>query len=277
MFTIGSDPEFFITNGAGSVVPIVGLLGGTKEEPFQLGGGFAYQEDNVMAEYNIPPATDYQTFANHIVHGRSLALNKVRETYPKAAASKQSSVLFSQEHLATPQAQMFGCSPDFNAYEQGRPLPRINPELLMRGTSAWRFAGGHIHLGYKDALTWQVPEFVVAAMCDLLISIPMIVNGFDEQGERRRFYGSPGRFRPTKYGIEYRTLSNKWTMTERSAMIAGLCALNTMHELARGEAHIRAVYNEMPWHDVRRTISNEDMGEARRLRDHFRAYGLEAA
>ena len=132
-------------------------------------------------------------------------------------------------------------------------------------------------MGYKDSLDWRVPEFVVAALCDLQISVPMIARGYDTQGERRRFYGSPGRFRPTPYGLEYRSLSNKWTFSDRSAMTAGLCALHVMNTLARGEQEVRRIYNDMPWEDVRRAIQTEDIALADSLRHYVRQQGLEAA
>ena len=71
MFTIGADPEFFIQKYDGTMQPIVGLLGGTKDKPIAVQGarkGFAVQEDNVMAEYNIPPTAHADQFADSARH-----------------------------------------------------------------------------------------------------------------------------------------------------------------------------------------------------------------
>jgi hypothetical protein len=279
MFTIGADPEFFIQKYDGTMQPIVGLLGGTKDKPIAVQGarkGFAVQEDNVMAEYNIPPTAHADQFAEFINLGRVYALNMIRTREPNVDVFYDCAAEFTQPQLATPQAQTFGCSPDFDAYAQGAPLPRISPAALTTPEGgAWRFAGGHIHLGYRDSLGWQVPDFVVATLCDLLISIPMIAHGFDPQGMRRQFYGTPGRYRPTAYGIEYRTLGNKWTLSQKFSQWAAFSAFKVMDLLNRGEGEVRRVYNDMPWQDVGAAIANEDAAEASALRQFVRNYGLE--
>lgn len=279
MFTIGADPEFFIQTGKDGLMPIVGLLGGTKGSPLPVRGyrGYGLQEDNVMAEYNIPPCTDHYTFAECISTGRELVLQRLRAKLPDVAAYPSCAAMFSNEQLDNPQAQMFGCSPDFDAYNMGAPLPRINPKSLTTDSGAWRFSGGHIHLGYKDTLTWEVPDFVVAALCDLMISVSLISYGFDTQGERRRWYGSPGRYRPTSYGIEYRTLGNGWTMNSKYSVYAGMAAFSVMSALTRGEQEIRRIYNDAPWQDVRRAIADEDRTLSRQLRQYAADLGLEVA
>lgn len=277
MFTIGADPEFFITvDGGASVLPIIGLLGGTKEKPIAIGdNGFAVQEDNVMAEYNVPPVADPHSFADVVVRGRQYAIQRLRKALPGVQAYQNCAAFLPEPLLAHPQAQTFGCSPDFNAYEQGAPLPRIQPEQLTGEGGAWRFAGGHVHLGYRDELGWECPEFVVATLCDLLIGLPAIVHGMDEQGVRRQFYGSPGRYRPTRYGIEYRTLGNTWTMSARSALHVGSMAFSVFRVLNMGEKEVRRIYNEMPWTDVRRAIATADGTLAYQLRDYASDYGVE--
>lgn len=278
MFSIGSDPEFFISmDGGMTPYPIVGMLGGTKGKPLPVKGrpGYGMQEDNVMAEYNVPPTYDSGSFAETIVMGRALVLDRLTRNHPTVTLYSGCSAFMPHEHLTTPQAKTFGCSPDFYAYSQGAPLPRINPEVLSEPDGEWRFAGGHVHLGYKDSLDWAPPDFVVAALCDLLISIPMIGYGMDTQGKRRQFYGSPGRYRPTKYGIEYRSLSNAWTMHPRHARNVGQATMNVFQTLLRGEKELRRIYNDMPWHDIRAAIETEQQSLARQLRDFILDSGIE--
>jgi len=66
--TLGSDPEFFITDKQGRLKSIIGLLGGTKDEPRWIDdfGEFKVQEDNVAAEYNIPPCNSKLEFITAI-------------------------------------------------------------------------------------------------------------------------------------------------------------------------------------------------------------------
>lgn len=273
--TIGADPEFFICNHKdAAVVPIIGLLGGTKDAPTKIGTtGFAVQEDNVMAEYNIPPSSDAYLFGSYIVQGRQLAMEIVRKNRKGTDVGGNCAYLLTDAQLRHPQAQTFGCSPDFDAYQQGRPLPRIQPKALyVEGQGAWRFAGGHVHLGYsKDTFGWEPPPFVVAAMCDVFLSIPAITYGMDDQGERRKHYGSPGRYRPTPYGIEYRTLGNRWTMHERHATSIAFMCQNLANEFRKGEDRIRQLYNDLPWADIRKAISSGDQDECQALRSHCRS------
>lgn len=280
MFTIGADPEFFIRSMVtGQVTPIVGLLGGTKDRPIPVAGarqGFAVQEDNVMAEYNIPPTGDYTTFAEYIQQGRRYALNMLRRNDPELESHGACAAMFTDAQLSTPQAQMFGCSPDFDAYAQGAPLPRISPQALYVQGGAMRFAGGHVHLGYRGDITWDVPDFVVATLCDLLISVPILAYGYDPQQDRRKFYGTPGRYRPTRYGIEYRTLGNSWTMSAKVSQYVGMASMSVMNTLAKGEGEVRRIYNDMPWQDIRTAVAAEDMATCVSLRSFARGYGLEA-
>ena len=83
-----------------------------------------------MAEYNIPASSDHNTFAAHIARGRDSILAHLSEKYPGMYELDYApSRLFPAALLDTPQAKMFGCSPDFNAYDLGAPIPRIDPDV----------------------------------------------------------------------------------------------------------------------------------------------------
>jgi hypothetical protein len=113
----------------------------------------------------------------------------------------------------------------------------------------------------------DIPHYVVAAMCDVLIGLPSIE--FDMQGARRRFYGQAGRYRPTKYGIEYRVLSNWWTVSGNDAYMAGSWAFHTMRFLTQASAvEVRKLFNEIPWGEVRHAINYENVDRARVLYDY---------
>ena len=66
-----------------------------------------------MAEYNIPATTDYVHFADIVQQGRQYALAYIQQRRPDAMPYLGCSALFSSEQLDNPQAQTFGCSPDF--------------------------------------------------------------------------------------------------------------------------------------------------------------------
>lgn len=271
--TIGADPEFFIRRvDNGAVVPICGLLGGTKGKPVAV-GHYGVQEDNVMAEYNIPPTNDYTLFATHVSRGRDAVIRHLNKAHPGMYEPLLygNAVAFPLSDLSHPQAMTFGCSPDFDGYAMGAPNPRIPPESLVDGSAAWRFAGGHVHLGYKEKAN-LVPEYIAAQFADLFIGLSVLA--FDKQGKRRQFYGTPGRYRPTPYGIEYRTLSNFWTFNTDYSYSVGMSAIALGHFLTGSVDDIRAAWNEIPWMDVRRAIENEDANLGVQLRSYAQSLGI---
>jgi hypothetical protein len=251
MRTIGADPELFVRDiNTGGVVPICGMIGGTKSEPIPMEdrpSGYAVQEDNVMLEFNIPASSSSRHFMQSIRLGLESIANLIRIRNLPIELDYANARLFSQEQLQHPQAAEFGCSPDFNGYQMGKPFRPIEAARL----GGWRFAGGHVHLGYEGT---EVPHHVVAQFCDLFLGLPSVA--LDKQGERRRRYGQPGRFRPTEYGIEYRTLSNFWIFEPSLARDIGARALQVCG-LIENPKRAQEVFAQVPWADVKSAIFNE--------------------
>lgn len=196
---IGADPELFLTNKDGKFISAVGLIGGSKEKPKKIDKkGHAVQEDNVMVEYNIPPAVKVADF----IKSHEVVLEWLRGN-PKLKGLElnfSASAEFDPEQLDTPQAQVFGCEPDYNAW-----LMEVNPAIKSKGVRL-RTAGGHIHVGYHKAdIENQVA--LIRAM-DLFLGVPSII--LDPDKRRRERYGKAGAFRPKEYGVEFRTPSNFW-------------------------------------------------------------------
>ena len=260
--TLGADPEFFLRDSrSGMVVPAIGLIGGTKGKPLPIPGipdeGYGMQEDNVMVEYNIPPATRVSRFATSIVTGREAIVDFVRTKQPHLEPDTgHCARLFGRNQLDHVQAKVFGCSADFDAHQQGAALPAPDPLKLAEGPGAWRFAGGHVHIGYES----EVPDFVAAALADLYLGLP--ATALDKQGVRRTLYGSAGRFRPTPYGIEYRTLSNFWIWDEGLAYEIGNRAYSLGCLLEADAADLQTKFAEVPWIDVQAAINTEDEEKA---------------
>lgn len=196
--TIGADPEFFVTKN-GEPYPICGLLGGTKKapKPFHVGH---VQEDNVMAEFNIPPAHSESEFVSNVIGMRDQMTEylKLQELIPDFCSVKQ----FPMEALSSLQAQNIGCEPDYNAYTYEK-----NPTQNYGTMGPFRTASFHVHIGIPDNLLEEMPDFraACARLCDALVLIPIMVLGADDS-KRRQFYGKAGSFRPKPYGLEYRGL-----------------------------------------------------------------------
>lgn len=254
----GSDPEFFLGDrDTKQPIPCVGIIPGTKDKPHMV-DGFGLQEDNVMVEFTTPPAATPVECCAIARRGLLVARDFVRTKLEGRRVSPMTPCYaeFDSAELfgLGPQAMMFGCSPDFDAYNNGARHPLVSPAQFELGGRALRFAGGHVHIGYKDVLP-GIPEHVVAMLCDLTIGLTL--SGVDLQGPRRALYGKAGRYRPTPYGIEYRTISNSWVV--RESVNDNMCyALGTFDTLMRmGEDSLVRVYNEAPWNDVRAVIESE--------------------
>lgn len=198
--TIGADPELFLTKD-GELKSSIGLIGGSKLEPRALGNraGFYVQEDNVAVEFNIPPAKSLQEFCDAIEWGVRTIDEEVKPFGMQVAFL--ASAIFPDAELATPQAQMFGCTPDFNAWKRGK----RNPRPRARNTRL-RSCGGHIHVGYP--LSANIDKHRAVQMMDLYLGVPSVMMDTDQQ--RRKLYGKAGCYRVTDYGFEYRVLSNFW-------------------------------------------------------------------
>jgi hypothetical protein len=257
----GSDPEFFLANHAGNPIPAVGLIGGTKDKP-RMVEGYGLQEDNVMAEFTTPPANDLRHNMEAATAGVAVVLHNLVPGSPRCRLHKACAVEFSAAALeaAGPQALQFGCSPDFDAYNMGARHTRVDPRTLMTDTGAWRFAGGHIHVGYKDVCS--MPEYVAALMCDITLGMSLIIAG-ERQSLRRSLYGMAGRFRPTSYGVEYRTPSNQWLYSDTLRSYLGVGSGILERVLRADSATQVRLYNEVPWTDVSGIINGEDQTEAR--------------
>lgn len=273
VITIGADPEFFIVDKAQQPVASVGKFGGTKEKPVRisesLSARYTVQEDNVAVEFNIPPSKSMGGFVQSI----QAALHSLNDKVSKMgyAISAQPEMVFPYSQLKSVQAQTFGCSPDFNAHDSGEVFPRINQKELRRGDGELRMAGAHVHVGFKS----DVPPFVAASFADVFMGLRSIGN--DVQKERRKYYGQPGRFRPTSYGIEYRTLSNYWLFDHGAMCDIGTSAImlgTFLQDTAVDK--IRKTYQGIPWTSVQEAIKTDNHGLAATLRNYLTTeFGLE--
>lgn len=206
-FLLGADPELFLQRTSDKkILSAIGRLGGTKKEPVpveELGKGFAYQEDNVLVEYNIPPAGSADSFLRNNKLMLAFLRNKVKAEHGCELVTKASHVMDDDE-LADPRAHIFGCDPDFNVWTlEDNPKPHAtNPNL--------RSAGGHIHIGLKMG---RMDKIALGRLLDSTVGLWSVTADPDTQ--RRELYGKAGAIRDKSYGLEYRTLSNFWLKDDR--------------------------------------------------------------
>jgi hypothetical protein len=204
--TIGADIEVFLQNkDTNEIVSAEGIVQGSKHAPFFFKDGnpfFATSLDNVMCEFCIPPASTEDEFSDSIQE----ALDYIRKTIPKNLIPLAvPSAYLNEKYLQTENAQLFGCEPDFNAWEYGSTNPR--PDAITN----LRSCGGHIHIGYKKP-DRDVSRLLMCAM-DIYVGLASVIQ--EPDNERKTLYGKAGAFRWKSYGAEYRTVSNYYLATTK--------------------------------------------------------------
>lgn len=208
MFTIkkiGTDTEVFIKDKQGTIIPVIGLVGGTKNDPRELDDlGSAVQEDNVMLEFNTIPAVNSEEWVSNI---NSVLAHIYDELAEKGLTIEIApSALFTKEALAHRQAQEIGCEPDRCAWTMEE-----NEILSPNKLGLVRTAGGHLHISFSvnDKNPEPNHKINIIRAADLYLGVPSVL--LDTDDRRRSFYGKPGAYRDkTPDRVEYRTLSNFW-------------------------------------------------------------------
>jgi hypothetical protein len=205
---LGGDPEIFLLDKKKNFKSVIGLIGANKWDPMQvphLPKGFTLQEDNVALELGFPPAGSEDEFVFNVRTAMEAGLSKLNDNGGAFRFSRASCVVFPEEEMKEPEAHIFGCEPDFNAWtgeENPKPKP---PHQFMRS------CGGHVHFGFDDGE--DKPDFkLVGRAADLCLAVPSVL--LDDGYERKQIYGKAGSIRFKPYGGEYRTLSNFWIFSK---------------------------------------------------------------
>lgn len=224
-FTLGSDPEFFFQDiKTGNMVSAIPFIAGTKEEPVPLPNGGNVQRDNVAVEIGtdvVLATADWDW-----IDSLHRALEGLKTVTPKGLElAVIPSATFPAKELEHEEAQMFGCTPDFDAWA----ISQNDPPCALDTT--FRSCGGHVHVGGLDVKTgdpladsgflldFEGKLSTVRAM-DILHGTMFTILDCDEAAvKRRQLYGKAGCHRPTDYGVEYRSLSNMWMRSPFTAKL----------------------------------------------------------
>lgn len=205
-FEIGCDPEVFVKD-EDKFVSAHGMVDGTKYQPHKVENG-AVQVDGMALEFNTDPAKSKEQFQ----HNLNSVLTQLEGMIGDKKFLTQCSVFFTQEDIANvPEENLIlGCEPDFNGY-----LMDINKR--PDAATMMRTAGGHVHIGgFKVDDPYDEGHFdmsaAIARAMDREVGVYSLM--WDEDDQRRSMYGQAGAFRPKKYGMEYRTLSNAWIFSK---------------------------------------------------------------
>lgn len=241
--TMGGDPEFFVANRRGKILASDSFFP-SKEKPLRFEGMSGNNEearmlklffDGIQAEMNIgvQQCREYVGANVRRCFVRALAAIERKNKDHKIVLKPSVKVAKSVIANADPEARRFGCAPDFNAYTL-----TTNTGEIDATNHPYRYAGGHIHLGVsspyvkKDSGEGQVAKtedghLRIIRLLDLILGIPCVLLDDSEEAKRRRSeYGKAGCFRPTPYGIEYRTPSCWWIKSPTTVSLAlGLARL----------------------------------------------------
>ena len=284
--TIGGDPEFFVATKASKILsadkffpskhnPIVINYCDMHDVPnklffdgIQAEMAISYSRCREYVNYNI--FSIFQNVYNKIGEDHKIVL--------KPSVKVQKKVI----DEAAPEAREFGCLPDFNAY-----TCTTNTIAMDASAHPFRYAGGHVHLGVSSAyLSKKSREYKVAhkevnhlriiKCLDLILSIPTLFLDNEVGAKRRRTkYGKAGCFRPTPYGIEYRTPSCWWLKSPfTSSLVTGLARI-AWNLVVYGED--AALYKKLKidTNDVRGIIDESDTKEAYKLWETMRPYVIQ--
>jgi len=218
--TLGTDPELFAYSPIEQTYkPLCSLLGGSKTKPLCVvkdEPGFTLQEDNVAAEFTIPPVKNVEDWIKNINFMKDYIQDTVLNPLI-LEPNYSSSARFKEEYLKSKGAQTMGCDTSYNAYS-------FKANKVDRSDYTLRTTGFHIHIGY-DEPDVETSVNIIKAM-DLFLGVPSVM--IDPDTERRRMYGKAGEYRLTTYGCEYRVLGGFFLASEE---LLSWCFNNTMAAL----------------------------------------------
>jgi hypothetical protein len=263
MSMIGADPEVFLTDKSGAIIPSCDLIGGTKAEaiPFSTGNkDYKWLEDNVALEFNWSPTSSHVDFYQRVKDLRRRAEIVLQQKgYGMNIAPSHK---FNKAQLSHPKALTIGCMPDVCAYDNAK--KRV-VDIDSLGTH--RFCGGHIHLSYDKKE--RIPAYAVAMLMDALVGLPSLK--FDKQGLRRAHYGLAGLYREKDYGVEYRTMSNWWFGVADEPLAYMACTVLSLGKsIERAPLELSNLFATIPFKDVQTAINNEDVKLAREVNQYIR-------
>ena len=223
---VGADPEIFVVNGAGVVIPAFAFLGDQvkgkagSSEPTRLPYGvrgmipektplhteyYSLHNDGFQAEFTVRHDTCLAYVVDHIQFGLKALLSAAKEFDPTATLVPDPIVEIPEELLlaAPPKYLQMGCAPSLN-------VSGIHGEAVADGKALpIRFAGSHVHIGLPSVASRKTPnlERIVMAMDCIAGVMSVALFGGKNERLRRNYYGLPGEYRLPKHGIEYRALS----------------------------------------------------------------------
>jgi Phage phiEco32-like COOH.NH2 ligase-type 2 len=206
---IGSDPEIFVEDEKGQIIPAFHFLGSkgnpNKAREIVHGNNNIYW-DGFQAEFDTCANSCMGYHTDSLHYGLEGLLKAAKKFNPNAKLSSKTVFDIPPELIqkSLPEHVAFGCNPSLNVYG-------IEGDKSPGDKTYFRPAGGHIHFGFPAA--YKAPEIITKMVkaLDALVGVAGVsaFAKFDDP-RRRMLYGLAGEYRLPPHGLEYRTLSNAW-------------------------------------------------------------------
>lgn len=248
---IGCDPELFVKQ-QGIFKSAFGLITGDKKSPQRVRNG-AVQVDGMALEFNIDPAKDEDEFCYNV----NDVLEQMKLMVPEFEVVATPVAHFTDEYMKQqpPAALELGCDPDYNAWSN-----TIN--VKPNAQRPMRTASGHVHIGWtnnEETTNEQHAERcrMVGRQMDFYLGLGSLM--YDSDTERREMYGKAGCIRYKPYGVEYRTLSNRWLNDDKLIRWVFRAAKKGVEDLMAGR-NLSEKYG-----DIQSIINNSDIKEAKKI------------
>ena len=228
MLTYGTDPEFFSCVNGNAISPAllqvesgIKQIGGNIKHPiyidnpdfYWMGDGAAWETGfkkpfSSAKELHKALAESLEVLEEYLskVSWQGSKLELVKKPVVSIEPEIYMDYLMRENELVT-QGFIFGCDKDEDAIIENYQCKTIDVT-----THPYRYSGGHWHIGVENV------EFIHSIIIPF-IQLQAILLGnvgisqskyLELEKIRANTYGTPGRFRPQKWGTEYRALSNSW-------------------------------------------------------------------
>ena len=272
LVTSGGDPEVFVLDGKGEVMPAFTFLPEKKADTLIFWDGH-------QAEFTFPHAGCLQSMMGGVYQGLNGILRLARVVDPKAKLSLQGVVDVREADLRKlPEEQVIlGCSPSLNIYPDVQPVDVGDPYTLPI-----RFAGAHMHFGfYPSSINpCTIPDLIRAL--DYILG-PIMVALFQglEDPRRRMYYGRAGEYRTPPHGLEYR-VPPSWILIhpaithlcyEMARQAMGLMVLGYFDQWKAEEGEVRDVINSSDVQGAKKILVRNERIVKGLFNSVFRRYG----
>lgn len=200
--TIGTDAEVFLKYGE-DIISAIGVIGGSKTHPKSINNNCFIQEDNILAEFNIPPVKTKEDFVNYINYCKDW----IEVNHPDLTLHFSSSEEVEFFVLSSTKAKEFGCEPDsivdYSDESDNMNIDEYDKLNQERALKSVRTSGFHIHIGYENPSIETNREIV--KLFEKYVTMPLVLEDYDPFN-RRQMYGKSGSYRNKPYGVECRSL-----------------------------------------------------------------------